>query len=243
MSLSGLDTLRQQGLAFWAMPNVNLVHDDVLFEAPASVTAELSLAFPFRLGAFSHLNGGFIQNATIGRYCSFARDVQVGHGGHPDNWLSVSPLQYVPDYRGWMAFATRHQPLPPIQTRQFQYAQHTVIGNDVWIGNHAILKDGVTIGDGAIVGAGSIVIHDVPSYAIVAGNPARLIRMRFPDPLIERLQRLRWWQYSLAAFDGVDFGDIASAVSRVEDLVVDGLQPYVSPLITAADLRALSSAR
>ncbi len=69
------------------------------------------------------------------------------------------------------------------------------VGNDVWIGAHSVLLSGITVGDGVIIGAGSIVTKDLPDYAIVGGNPARLIRMRFPSEEIERLRQLRWWDW------------------------------------------------
>ena len=67
------------------------------------------------------------------------------------------------------------------------------IGNDVWIGARVIVLGGVTIGNGAVIGAGSVVTRDVPPYAVVAGTPARLIRYRFEEPVIRRLEELRWW--------------------------------------------------
>jgi len=72
----------------------------------------------------------------------------------------------------------------------------TVIGNDVYIGVGAIVLSGVAIGDGAVVGAGAVVSKSVPSYAIVAGNPARLVRYRFDGEVRSRLQALRWWDWS-----------------------------------------------
>lgn len=73
----------------------------------------------------------------------------------------------------------------------------TVIGNDVWIGMEAIVMPGVTIGDGAIVAAKSVVTHDVPPYAIVAGNAAKVVKTRFDNRTVERLVRLAWWDWPL----------------------------------------------
>lgn len=73
----------------------------------------------------------------------------------------------------------------------------TVVGNDVWLGYGATVLPGVTIGDGAIVGAKAVVSRDVPSYAIVAGNPARVVRSRFDGETVERLLKLRWWDWPI----------------------------------------------
>jgi acetyltransferase-like isoleucine patch superfamily enzyme len=74
---------------------------------------------------------------------------------------------------------------------------NVAIGNDVWVGYGAIILSGVTIGDGAVIGAGAVVSHDVPAYAIAAGNPARIIKYRFDERLIEYLLRIRWWDWPI----------------------------------------------
>lgn len=71
-----------------------------------------------------------------------------------------------------------------------------LIGNDVWIGNGVTILGGVRIGDGALVAAGSVVVKDVPPYAIVGGNPARIIRYRFGEDIIRKLQRIAWWDWN-----------------------------------------------
>ena len=73
----------------------------------------------------------------------------------------------------------------------------TVIGNDVWIGQNAVILPGVHIGDGAIIGANSVVGSDVEPYTIVAGNPAKVVRKRFDDELIDLLLSFRWWDKSI----------------------------------------------
>jgi virginiamycin A acetyltransferase len=72
----------------------------------------------------------------------------------------------------------------------------TTIGNDVWIGHHAVIMPGIRIGDGAMIGSYSIVTKNVEPYAVVAGNPAKLIRKRYPDEVIEKLLNIRWWDWS-----------------------------------------------
>ena len=92
-----------------------------------------------------------------------------------------------------------------------------IIGNDVWIGNNVIILPGVVIGNGAVIGAGSIVTKDVPPYAICAGNPASSIRYRFPEHIINGLQKIAWWNFSkeelLAAKEDM-MGDVEKFVEK-----------------------------
>ena len=88
-----------------------------------------------------------------------------------------------------------------------------VIGNDVWIGYEAVILSGVTIGDGAIIGTRAVVTKDVPPYTIVGGVPAKLIRKRFDDETITKLESLRWWDWSEESIKrniaAIQSGDIA----------------------------------
>ena len=89
-----------------------------------------------------------------------------------------------------------------------------IIGSDVWIGYEAVIMAGVTIGDGAIIGTRAVVTKDVPPYTIVGGVPAKMIRKRFDDATIERLEKLRWWDWGAAKIQrnisAIQSGDIAA---------------------------------
>lgn len=95
----------------------------------------------------------------------------------------------------------------------------TVVGNDVWFGYHAMVMPGVRIGNGAIIASGSVVVNDVPEYSIVGGNPARVIRHRFPEEEIARLVALAWWDWPLQHITKhirtIMSGSIDDLVSRV----------------------------
>ncbi len=120
---------------------------------------------------------------TIGRYCSISTQVVIFLGSeHRTDWVSTYPFPIF-----WKE--ARHIAGHP-STRG-----DVVIGNDVWIGYNVIIISGVSIGDGAAIGAGSVVTKDVPPYAIVAGNPARLVRYRFDERTIQKLLQIQWWNW------------------------------------------------
>lgn len=194
---------------------------EIKLESPCSI-AGVNLHMPFKLGAFSHINGRgcLIQNATIGRYCAIATNVKIGNGEHPTNWLSINSCQFVKNFRKYEQILEK-----PIQIKEFQPYNHTFIGNDVWIGTNVFIKDGVTIGDGAIIGANSAVTKNVEPYAIVGGAPAKLIRYRFKPEIIEKLQKLKWWEYDISEFGSVDFDDIEKAIEQLEQKL-PGLKKY-----------------
>ena len=125
---------------------------------------------------------------VIGKFCQIASGVEFVMNGanHQMNAVSTFPFYTL---EGW-------EQNPPSQN-DLPIKGDTIISNDVWIGQNATILPGVHIGDGAIIGANSVVGSDVDPYTIVAGNPAKPIRKRFDDELIEIMEKLKWWDKSI----------------------------------------------
>jgi hypothetical protein len=167
------------------------------------------------LGDYSYVvNDSDIAYAKIGKFTSIAAMTRINPGNHPMNRVSQSHFTY----RASAYFAGERDDEAFFAWRR----SHAVrIGHDVWIGHGAIVLPGRQIGNGAIVGAGSVVTKDVPAYAIAVGNPARVLRMRFADDIVMRIQALAWWdwphdrvQAALADFQRLTPEDF---VSKYED--------------------------
>lgn len=121
----------------------------------------------------------------IGKFCAIARGVKFIMNGANHQMSGISTYPFFIFGHGWEHARPTEEELP--------YKGDTVIGNDVWIGYDALIMPGVQIGDGAIIAARSVVAADVPPYAIVGGNPARVVRERFDTDSVRRLLAIAWW--------------------------------------------------
>ena len=124
--------------------------------------------------------------AEIGKFCSIASGTKIGIAGHPSNLLSTNSIFYL------------NKSLNPQFKNEIKYKPYSpiTIGNDVWIGEKCLIMPGVNIGNGAIIAAHAVVTKDVPPYAIVGGVPAKVIKYRFSNEVIEKLQEICWWNMS-----------------------------------------------
>lgn len=149
----------------------------------------------------------FDDRLIIGDFCAIAHGVQIfmNGGTHAMGGLSTFPFNIFG--HGW------EEGFDPA-TWQAEHKGDTVIGPDVWIGRDATLMPGVTIGAGAIVAARTVVTKDVPPYAVVGGNPARVLRHRFDPDTVARLLRIAWWDWPVerisAKLNAIRGADIAA---------------------------------
>ena len=127
-------------------------------------------------------------SVEIGNFCSIASNIKIymGHGYHDSNNVSTYPFGYV-------------------ECQNFGLEKYTsgktngdiIIGNDVWIGDNVTIMSGVKIGDGSIIATNSHVVKNVEPYSIVGGNPSKLIKYRFSEDTIEKLLKIKWWNWSV----------------------------------------------
>ena len=145
---------------------------------------------------------------VIGKFCQIAAGVEFVMNGanHQMNAVSTFPFYTL---EGWEMDPPAPEDLP--------LKGDTVIGNDVWIGQNATIMPGVRIGDGAIIGANSVVASDVEPYTIVVGNPAKTLRKRFDNELVDLLLAFRWWDKKIEEINALIPLLTCSDLEKVKD--------------------------
>lgn len=141
-----------------------------------------------KMGVMSYIGDyTVVINAVIGKFTSISWGVTIGPEEHDFNRVTNHSFLYsVKSFQ-----LVKEKVYSP-------FIKECTIGNDVWIGCNSTILRGVTIGDGAVIGANSLVNKDVPPYAIVVGSPAKIIKYRFSDEIIQGLLKVKWWDYPLA---------------------------------------------
>jgi acetyltransferase-like isoleucine patch superfamily enzyme len=216
------------------------ISDSATFEPPCSIKW-MRIESTFFLGAFSYAVRGFFSAVRIGRYTSMGEEVQVGRANHAMTWVTTSPFLYLRQKlfdvdQDFEAASDYHAYLPPPRPgAKVTQLRETVIGSDVYVGHGAFIKPGVTVGDGAIIGAMAVVTKDVPPYAVVAGNPARVVKMRMTENLVESFLRSQWWRFAPWQFTHIDFSKPEEAAPRLEEFAATA-KPYAPRTVRLGDL-------
>ena len=157
--------------------NPNIIVGDFTYIADSDFESHVTHFYPWSR-----------DNLIIGKFCQIAAGVEfvMNDANHKMNAVTTFPFYTL---EGWEMNIPDHSEMP--------FKGNTVIGNDVWIGQNAVILPGVHVGDGAIIGANSVVGSDVAPYTIVIGNPAKVLRKRFDDELIRLLLKFKWWDKSI----------------------------------------------
>jgi acetyltransferase-like isoleucine patch superfamily enzyme len=189
------------------------VHNKAILESPVTAYGNVKIRNNVKIGSFTYINSGttVFYGTSIGRYCSIGKNNEIGPVDHPLDWLSSSPIQYniKEHFPHYLDFCDE---FPQIKITR---PSSTTIGNDVWIGSLTVIKRGISIGDGAIIASGSVVIKDVPPYAIVGGVPGKVLKYRFDEETIKKLLELKWWDRGLQELSGIQFDNIETAIEQL----------------------------
>lgn len=181
-------------------PSVTIARN-LLFNGPIEIASNCDV-FGAQIDAYSYLgvNASLI-TSKVGRYCSIGHRVEIGLGYHNYKLFTTSPAIF----RHPTLFhetGDKIEGVPKwLEERQGMDTSQAVIGNDVWIGAHAMIPGDVTIGHGAVIGANAVITKDVPPYAIVSASTnsdrGQVVKYRFSDEIIADLLELNWWDYDL----------------------------------------------
>lgn len=196
-----------------------------IFLGAQSVITNTNIFGNVNINAHSHINNcqigryfniglySYIANSEVGNYCTFGSRLSISAFSHPINWLSIHEFQYrdTTNIYGESLYDSRENILK-------NDSRLTIIGNDVWVADNSVVLSGLKLGNGCIIGASSVVVKDVPPYAIVAGNPARIIKYRFSQEVIDELERLKWWDLSITKLRGIQFDKIEYAIEGLRKI-------------------------
>lgn len=215
-------------IAPWGVKKPLIVETSIQFRGGAYDVEEI--------GAFTYLgenNSQYFHVGKIGRFCALGPQVVMGHTEHTIESLSTHPMfgwKFDSNWRDadplYEDVAFNHELLRK-KNEKIKRQSRIEIGNDVWIGFGVYISRGVKIGDGAVIAAGSVVVKDVAPYTVVGGVPAKPIKQRFSDKIVEKLLVLKWWEYGPLILKNIDITDMESAIYEIESRVANGFLKYL----------------
>lgn len=216
-----------------------------LYGGPFSPNAWTGAGGLCALGAGSYSHSPLPEGMRVGRYCSIGRELKFMDFAHPTDWISSAVAFFRPE--GVVRLTAIHELTDRLgggvdadfSRRTFDPTlgrAYPVLGHDVWIGERVTLALGIRIGTGAVIAAGSVVTRDVPPYAVVAGVPAQVKRLRFDEATVERLLASRWWRYHFADLNQLDVTQPQGFLPAFEALKNTAqLQPWQAASVTLPD--------
>lgn len=190
----------------FSFKKTKLKNTKLLLEEHVSISSKNIEGGDKSIGAYTYIRSGgeIYGKVNIGRFCSIGNGVIIGLSKHqhPIDWVSTS------------LFSTQ------LENTYKQTYKHspTSIGNDCWVGRNAVIMSGIKIGNGVIIGYGSIVTKDIPDYAVVAGNPAVLIKLRFTNEIRSALLKSQWWNLDINLLPLDKFNDPEDFIEKINSL-------------------------
>jgi len=183
-------------------------------EYPINLMHSVTVYGSVSLGKFTYINVNSViyPRVQIGRYCSIARNCEIGVANHPIHYLSSHPFQFD------KTIFKNNAHYQGINKVNWNPHEETFIGNDVWIGAKVVINSGLKIGHGSVIAAGAVVTKDIPPYAIVGGVPAKIIKYRFSEEIIQELLVLKWWELSMNDLKLITFDSIETAIEEIKRL-------------------------
>lgn len=208
-------------------------------EAPVKIVNSRIVGNTY-IGAFTNIrNNCLLRSVTsIGRFTSVAEGVVMWNANHASQIITTHVIvenadsdwlldwTKIPESVQWV----KHNKKVISGIKKSGKKRTIIIGNDCWIGNGAKILQGVTIGDGAIIGAGAIVTKDIPPYAVAVGNPAKVVKYRFPEEIIARLMALKWWNYGPDILIDTNLENIEETIGMIKNRIDNGYPEYKSDL-------------
>jgi acetyltransferase-like isoleucine patch superfamily enzyme len=189
----------------------------------------------YEIGSMSYSNSQLPLDIRIGRYCSLAWGIDIPSYNHPYTCVSTSLFTHDSETDLVIRFRRDFPDGKSINHVPNPQKGPIIIHDDVWIGQHAVLLGGITIGTGSVVAAHSVVTRNVPPYAIVGGNPAQLIKYRFPPEIVERLLISKWWDYKFTDFADLDIQHPERFATQFE-IRRPQIEPYLPRKIALAGI-------
>lgn len=197
------------------------------------------------MGAASYSHSPLPEGLTVGRYCSLGKGLRFLDFAHPVDWASTSVAFFRPtqvkttscltaliDRQGQASDASFYRSeFDPRLGKSYP-----TIGHDVWIGENVALAMGISIGTGAVIASGAVVTRDVPPYAVVAGVPAVVRRLRFADALVEKFLASQWWRYSFTDLQRFGIQHPERFLEQLDiSTAVGGIAPWQPPTLCLPD--------